>query len=441
LRRSRKFGLIPVSDLDPRVSPLHDTWRRLTDLGTDAPDWIAAEPPATEAEIAAAEKALKRPLPPALVALLRLSRAWGWREREYDAVLFLPPDEIVAQTVRPRDPDLRLSVEDVATSRVQALVYGAGRTTFARTDYLFFQVDDAPPPGGRPGQVVSIDFEEGVADVVAESVEAFVAHGLACMKAQLEGGDPELAAPNAATQAAATAVAIPTFDPGTLPPPVPLPERSARPARAIKATDPLGAALVGIDAWLAQHVPPGMKRLKAGVTEKKIRQFLSAEGHALPEAMFPLFTTFNGQSAQRVPLLPCPLRQCPGLVLRGHDDVARGRDNNHAFGKYAKPSRQYAAEPAGVKCGYWRKDWWPIARSTLDDPHWQVTLFVDYDPAAGGTPGQVVLDFVRGGTDAPEQGERHVVARSVQAYFDGVLAAMQGGAVEFRDGKGVAWMT
>lgn len=395
---------------------LHDAWRQLTAI--PRADAMATEPPATDAEIAKAEKQLKRPLPPAVAAMLRLSRAWGWQDEALDAVMFLPPGEIVAQTLKPRDESLVLEVEDAATSRVAAKVYGPGRTTFARTDYLFFQVDDDPPPGGRPGQVVSIDFEEGVVDVVAESVDEFVARGLRCLKATT--GDET--------------IAIPDLDAAALPPLVPLPER--KPLKQPKASDPVGATLLGMDAWLHAALPPEMKRFKAGATEKKIRQFLS-EGHALPEALFALFGTFNGQSPQRVPLLPCPLRRCPGLVLYDFEDCARGRDNTWGFAHYAKPRRDYVVQPPAVKDGYWRREWWPIARSVLDNPDWQVTLFVDFDPAPGGVPGQVVLDVVGPNPGFPERGERHVVAPSVQAYLDGVLAAMQSGELAYRDGKGV----
>lgn len=93
----------------------------------------------------------------------------------------------------------------------------------------------------------------------------------------------------------------------------------------------------------------------------------------------------------------------------------------------------------GLNGGYWRTDWWSIARSVLDDPQYQVTLFADFDPALGGTLGLVVLDWVGPDPGHPEQGERHVVAAWVQAYLEGVLAAMQSGALVFRDGKGVGW--
>ncbi|MGQ0799162.1 MAG: SMI1/KNR4 family protein [Pseudomarimonas sp.] len=401
------------------MTALHDAWRQLTAITT--PDAMAAEPPATDAEIAKAEKKLKRPLPPAVAAMLRLSRAWGWYEEGLDTVIFLPPDEIVAQTLKPKDESLMLDVEDAATSRVAAKVYGPGRTTFARTDYLFFQVDDDPPPGGRPGQIVSIDFEEGIVDLVAESVDEFIARGLCYLKAQ----------------AGAEAIAIPNLDAATLPPLVPMPER--KPLKQPKASDATCAALLGIDAWLYTALPPHMKRFKAGAPVRKIRQFL-AEGHELPEALFPLFETFNGQSPQRVGLLPCPLRRCPGLVLYDFEDCARGRDNTWGFAHYAKPKRDYVVQPPAVKDGYWRKEWGPIARSVLENPDWQVTLFVDFEPAPGGTPGQVVLDLVGPPRVHPEQGERHVVAPSVQAYLDGVLAAMQADELAFRDGKGVGWV-
>lgn len=247
------------------MTALLHAWRQLAAIsGSEA---MAAELPATEAEIAEAEKKLKRALPPAVTAMLRLSRAWGWYRKALDTVIVLSPDEIVAQTLKPSDESLVLEIEDAATPRVEAKVYGPGRTTFARTGYLFFQVDDDPPPGGRPGQVVAIEFEEGVVDVVFESVDEFIARGLRSLQ----------------VQAGSEAIAIADIDAASLPPLVALPER--KPLKQPTTCDATCATLLDIDAWLHAALPPDMQRLKAGATVKKIRQFLSAEGHSLPEAL------------------------------------------------------------------------------------------------------------------------------------------------------------
>lgn len=415
-----------------------DAWRALHEFGKGVAECLLPEPPASEAEIAAAEKALGRPLSPAIAAMLRVSRAWSWPDGEWhDRVLVLPPAQIVEYSLKPADANRVIEVDQAATPRVRPLVYSPTRTTFARTDYLFFQVDGDPPPGGRPGQVVAIDFEEGVVDVVAESIESFFLRGLAATKSWLLGEGEGAPVVDAAVRVAVAAIALPVIDEAMLPPRVPA-KTSVRKGKAVKAKDPLGAALVVLDQWLAEVMPEGTKRFKPGKTEKAIRQWRSAQGMRLDDELLPLFATFNGQGNAKEGLLPCPLRRGPGLVLKDFELVAHHRDNKlggrHVHGQ---GGRVLAAGPAGVKGGFWRERWFPIAAPPLDDPN-PSTLFVDYDPAPGGTFGQVVLEWVRCDVH-PERAERHVVAPSLLAYFDALADDVRAGRLEYRHRRGVSW--
>ena len=413
-------------------------WRALHELGNGVVECLPPEPPAIDAEIAAAEKALGHALSPAISAMLRVSRAWSWPDGEWhDRVLVLPPGEIVEYSLKPSDANLVIEVEEAATPRVRPIVYASTRTTFARTDYLFFQVDDDPPPGGRPGQVVAIDFEERVVDVVAESVESFFLHGLAAKKGWLLGEGEDTPRVDAATHAAVAAIAIPVMNAAMLPPFVPA-TKIARNAKAVKAKDPLSAALVVLDQWLADVMPEGTKRFKAGKSDKAIRQWRSAHGMRLDDELLPLFATFNGQGSEKEGLLPCPLRRGPGLVLKDFDLVAHHRDNKLGQRQlYGAGGRVFTAAPAGVKVGFWRERWFPIAATPLGDAN-SSTLFVDYDPAPGGTVGQVVLECVRGDLH-PEQAERHLVAPSLLAYFEVLADDVRAGRLEYRHRQGVSW--
>jgi cell wall assembly regulator SMI1 len=415
-----------------------EAWRALHDLGKRVIQCLPPESPANDTEIATAEKALGHPLSPPIAAMLRVSRAWSWPDDKWrDRVLVLPPEAIVEYSLKPIDAGLVLEVEEAATPRVRPLVYAPTRTTFARTDYLFFQVDDDPPPGGRPGQVVAIDFEEGVVDVVAESVESFFLRGLAAIRTWLLGEGEDAPAVDAVTRAAVAAIALPAIDEATLPPFVPA-KATARPAKVVKAKGPLGAALVVLDRWLADVMPEGTKRFKAGKPDKAIRQWRSAYGMRLDEELLPLFATFNGQGNEKEGLLPCPLRRGPGLVLKDFDLVAHHRDNHLGLRYlYGAGGRVFAPGPAGVKDGFWRERWFPIAATPLGDPS-SSTLFVDYDPAPGGTVGQVVLERVREDL-RPEQAERHLVAPSLLAYFDALADDVRAGRLEYRHRQGVGW--
>lgn len=422
------------------MEELLDVWQRLTEAGRDRPDMAQPAQGATDASIASAERRLKRPLPASLVAMLRCSRAWLWRDPDYDAVVFLPPDEIVRETKRPADAASRIDVDLSESTGVKALYYTPLRITFAYSDYFRFQIDEDPAAGGRPGQVLAVDVEEGTVKKVAESFEAFLIRGLQCIKAQLLGGYPEQWSPAPGAAPVGGDIVIPRMDESLLPPITKAPSQPVE--RVIKkhkpAGDELGAALLGIDEWLQAHAPLDCKRFKRGLTLLKIRQYLSNEGCSLPEAMYPLFLTVNGQAGRREPLLPCPLRACPGLLLHSLDEACDSHSNQLGLWHLYKhiPDRRYYDTGDGIKHAFWRKHWFPFARSHLDHAAAMVHLFVDYDPAPGGVAGQVVVDAVEIQPDR-EPGIRRVIAPSLTIYFQSLLAALDRGAIEYRDRKGL----
>ncbi|MEO5558907.1 MAG: SMI1/KNR4 family protein, partial [Dokdonella sp.] len=152
--------------------------------------WSAPEPPATRGEIADAEKRFGRPLPHALIDVLLCSRSWLWRESTYDAVILLTPQDIALESLAPADADDELVVSKSLSDRVKPYCYSAQRIAFAYSDYCRFQIDEDPTARGMSGQVVVIDNDEETIDVVADSLGAFIEHGIDCVIAQAQGGYP-----------------------------------------------------------------------------------------------------------------------------------------------------------------------------------------------------------------------------------------------------------
>jgi len=167
-----------------------DAWRQAMQALADDEDAAEPDPPASTSDIEFAERTLQRKLPEDLVAMLRCSRSWQWREEEFDAVIFSSPEEIVSDTLQPEDEHDEIAVSEALSPKVKAVFYSPQRLTIAYSDYHFFQIDDDPAAGGKPGQIVVIDHEAETIDVIADSLEAFVARGIACLQAQAAGGYP-----------------------------------------------------------------------------------------------------------------------------------------------------------------------------------------------------------------------------------------------------------
>jgi hypothetical protein len=184
-------------------------WHELRQMA----DWFRTappEPPARPAELAAAERRLGRALPPLLSAMLRQSRAWSWRGPDED-VVWMGPDELALGA---RDGEQGIDWQiDEAGPGVDAVYDVPSRLTFAYSDARVFQLDFAPPDGGAVGQVVAFDPEEGRVDVVAASLEDFLADGLRWLREGAGGaeagggGSPSAEAPAAAEMSGAQMLA------------------------------------------------------------------------------------------------------------------------------------------------------------------------------------------------------------------------------------------
>lgn len=461
------------------MDPIIRQWRDIIDAGIEpVPGWTPL-PPATPAELAATEHRLGRPLPPLLAAMLGLSRAWGWRADDED-VSWLGPDELVVGAPE----GLEDAEPDDAGPGVE-MEYGTPhRLTFAYSDARNFQIDDAPAAGGRAGQVVAIDPEEGRIDVVAESLEAFFAAGLAHAR-QGAPRDP-MAAPVAAvapaqvsptiaaaspTLAAARAIVTPPAlsreerlaeleakfgnDPGSQALLASMraslangdrllsemmdeedPDEAAEDAVAASVPhDPVAetaldeAARAFADAVKRADVTLG-KRLRPGLKPANARSVLRVERkeQVIPAALMPLYAVFDGQKGVH-PLVPCPAGLCKGLELCSLQYVcctyASERGSRHLYG-----ARQY--EPAsGVRDTFWHEAWIPVAHSHLDNDNCRATLFVDYAPAEGGVPGQLILNVVQLDKNFREIAARRVrVADSLAAWLQGLAADLNSGRLQ-----------
>lgn len=413
------------------------SWDELFGLAASAGFGLAT-PGASPIDIDMAEARLRRKLPPNLRAWLSRSRAWGWREPRYDAVDWLPPDAIVEHTLKPALAGDQIEVEVSLSEFVRPIAYSNKRLTFAVSDNFRFQIDNDPAPGGRKGQIVAIDFEAGTIELVAESLDAFAAWGLAQIRTQLMGGYPHQGTVPLELVDLAAAVQIPRVHA----PDLPVATQRPRPTRKAiaPARDALGRALQGIDLWLGEHAPADTKALKKGLTPLLIRRQLNAEAAWMPEELIPLFTTFNGQGSQREALLPCPLRISTGLLLHSLQrclDVHSNQLGLRYLYQQMPGRRRYESDPR-IKQGIWRKHWIPIASGWLDaQPHMGV-MFVDLDPAPGGVHGQVVAEVVTMGAES-EAGVRKVIAASVTEYFEALLADLGAGRCRYDRVVGMRW--
>ena len=165
-------------------------WHHVMAQQPKDPCWVDPLPAASPEEIAVAERALGRPFPELLRELQRCSRAWQWREPDYDAVIVFPPIDIARESREPALEAARIQVGVSLGSAAKAYYYSPQRLTFAYSDCHRFQIDDDPGPGGSVGQIVVIDHDEQTIDVAAPSLERFISHGIACLEQQLRGGYP-----------------------------------------------------------------------------------------------------------------------------------------------------------------------------------------------------------------------------------------------------------
>lgn len=410
-------------------------WTALMRAGAGTEGWSSPEPPASATEIRRAEASLGRRLPSSLTAMLKQSRAWSWRESGFDAVIFLPPDEIASESTEPADAGIDVAV--ALSETVKPYYYSDKRVTFATSDYYRFQIDEDPGEGGTSGQIVVVDFEEETIDVIADSLDAFVRRGIERLREQLAGGYPKRSGLRRKQARRPTVKAAR--------------KRSSTADAPTRDSRTLSEALVRYRDWLSSNAPLLFKQLRKGATDREIREAMAEYEFALPAEYFELFELFNGQRSMKACLLPCPLHRWNGLRLA--DVECMGSWRNSQIGSQwlydnIKIARTVQAN-RGVADSFWCDGWLPFADSETVYPRERKAahglLYLDFDPANGGVPGQVVYQTVErevrsGPPWGPELVVRTTVAASLRAYFDGVVMALENGRAGYQSDTGITWL-
>lgn len=133
-------------------------------------------------------------------------------------------------------------------------------------------------------------------------------------------------------------------------------------------------------ALLESCAPEIHARLPPGASPETIAQVELALGCALPATVAGIFRIHNGLGLPA--FIDGSSRAVPLLGLR--DALAEHRFQMEMANDHSLPARQYR-ESAGVQPAVWRRGWLPIALLGNGD-----SFFLDFEPGAGGTHGQVV---------------------------------------------------
>jgi cell wall assembly regulator SMI1 len=429
--------------------------------------WFQVSPPepsASAEEISAAERRLGRALPPLLSAMLQQSRGWSWRGPDED-VVWMAPEELALGA---RDGEQGIEWEiDEAGPGVEAVYDVPERLTFAYSDARVFQIDLAPAEGGAVGQIVAYDPEEGRIDVVAASLDDFLAEGLRCLQEVEVDGDADPAVSSSASHADAGAPSgaevladakrltdlFAAMDAATDPAALrdllasmgggatvagpggdddeehedddelePLPKDPAQAAA-------IGRAAAAFVAAVEKASPMLRKRLKAPLSEAKARALLEEERSTgvVPETLLPLFAAFDGQKGD-APLLPCPDGRCAGLCWKPLKLVCSAHGNESGL-EYLQGDLRYPPVP-GLRDVFWHPRWLPLLGTPLSESSVQAVVFVDFDPAEGGQVGQVVLKSVRWANGRGyHDGQRRILAGSLAEWLEQLAAGILTGAL------------
>lgn len=428
-------------------------------------DWFQLsppEPPASAEEISAAERRLGRALPPLLSAMLQQSRAWSWRGADED-VMWMAPEEL-ALGAREGEQGIDWEIDEAGPG-VEPVYDVPERLTFAYSDARVFQIDLAPAKGGTVGQVVAYDPEEGRIDVVAASLDDFLAEGLRCLHEIPVDGDADLAASSSGpdTDAAAPSGAEMLADAKRLTDLFAAMDAATDPAalRALLASmgggtpvagtdddedyedddddeleplpkDPAQAAAIGraaaaFVAAVEKASPTLRKRLKAPLSDAKARALLKEERSTgvVPETLLPLFAAFDGQKGD-APLLPCPDGLCAGLCWKPLKLVCSAHGNESGL-EYLQGDLRYPPVP-GLRDVFWHPRWLPLLGTPLSESSVQAVVFVDFDPDEGGAVGQVVLKSVRWANGRGyHDGQRRILASSLAEWLEQLAAGIGAG--------------
>lgn len=155
-------------------------------------------PPAAPEDIAATEAALGMALPDELRALYARHAYMmdAWDGMSINPLQSLAKsrqslENVAADMAADAAQDEEPSAEAMLTASgpVAPVVYAPSRIPFASQNCCDILIDQQPPAGGTPGQIIRLDIEAGEIEVVAHSLTEFFAQGLEAFSKE-EPGKP-----------------------------------------------------------------------------------------------------------------------------------------------------------------------------------------------------------------------------------------------------------
>jgi len=312
-------------------------------------------------------------------------------------------------------------------ARVKPYFYSADRLTFAYSDYLRFQIDNDPAPGGKKGQIVVTDHDEETIDWVAGSLEEFVEHGFDRLRKALDGedvDDEDFCEPAVNQLSRKRTVGR---------------RKVVRISAEPSPGETLDQILEQFQAWLKQNAPQTASQLRKGLKKEKISFALKKWevdqewAFPFPDALYPLFEHFDGQRSTRTSLLPSPIGTPSGMTLGSLEFVNAWRNGESGLVYLYKGLEFFASLQidAEIRRDFWNDHWFPFAtgQHITDDENLSCLLFIDMDPAAGGKTGQIVLQLKEAEDFSTMHLQRRVIAPSLAAYFKGLVENMRIGKI------------
>ena len=178
--------------------------------------------------------------------------------------------------------------------------------------------------------------------------------------------------------------------------------------------------------WLAEHLPAALGSLAPPASEAAINEAEAVLGRSMPADWQALYRRHNGE------ILEVP----PGVFDDGHRFLPLQQ-----LAELAQMARTHAIPADELSLSAWKQgieaglisvhgpvkplagspDWIPFTSMNGD-----ITRYLDFDPAPGGTPGQIIE------TD-PEAGVYCVLAPSLEEFLANYVAGLQSGRFRVED--------
>lgn len=200
------------------------------------------------------------------------------------------------------------------------------------------------------------------------------------------------------------------------------------------------ASWAAIEDWLRTHLPSALENLRPPATDADVRRAEESLGIPFPEALRELYRLHDGEENNWP----------PGAFDDGHwfMPLAAVIEHGDAMAEFAasRPTDSFAAWRSAVEEGVIMikgpvkphiacAQWIPFTSSNGD-----VNRYLDFDPAPGGTPGQVI-------EHDPEGCSQEVLADSLTAYLaryaqdlaQGRYVVADGGIVDTETKSPDAW--